>query len=326
MSSQQANAESPWLLLIGSIAGENKTARQRIWRALKASGAGTLRDGVYLLPNSAATRAVFREQADEIAAMGGSAHLLSIEAEDAEQEKFFKSLFDRSARYAELSDDIARCKSALRTHDEAEARRELTTLRRELTALVAIDFFAGASRRQVEHALDDLEIAFNKRFAPDEPHAAKGEILKRERARYQRRTWATRERPWVDRIACAWLIRRFIDSKAKFVWLKKPKDCPKGAVGYDFDGAEFTHVGARVSFEVLAASFELDHDPGIARLGRLVHCLDVGGVPVPEAAGFAAILSGARGSQPSDDKLLQSISAVLDALYLTYQDTQGGTA
>ena len=325
MSSQRAVAESPWLLLISSIAGENKTARQRVWRALKASGAGTLRDGVYLLPNSEAARAQFLEQADGIAALGGAAHLLSVHARDAAQDTLFRSLFDRAARYAELSDAIERTKTALRSRDEAEARRELTVLRRELAAVVAIDFFAGPARRQVEHALDDLEAAFNRRFSPGEPHAANGEVLKRVRAQYRRRTWATRERPWVDRIACAWLIRRFIDPKAKFVWLKKPKDCPKGAVGYDFDGAEFTHVGARVSFEVLAASFELDRDPGIARLGRLVHYLDVGGVPVPEAEGFAAILRGARAQQPSDDKLLQSMSAVLDALYSTYQNAQGGT-
>ncbi len=314
----------PWLLLVSSIAGENKTARQRIWRALKASGAGTLRDGVYVLPNSDAARTVFQEQADDIIEMGGSAQLLAIDAEGDEQEQWFKSLFDRSDRYTELFSEIDRIKRAVRTLDEAQARRDVAAVRRDLEALAAIDFFPGAPRQQVEHALEELEGAFNKRFSPDEPHAAKGHVPKRDRAEYKGRIWATRERPWVDRIASAWLIRRFIDPKAKFVWIKKPKDCPKHALGFDFDGAEFTHIGARVSFEVLSASFGLDHDHGIARLGRLVHYLDIGGVPVPEAAGFAAILAGARAQQPSDDKLLQSMSAVLDALYTTYQDTHGG--
>jgi hypothetical protein len=106
--------------------------------------------------------------------------------------------------------------------------------------------------------------------------------------------------------------------------LKKPKDCPKTALGFDFDGAEFTHIGARVTFEVLAASFGLDNDRAIARLGALVHYLDVGGIPVPEAAGFAAIMAGARAQQANDDKLLQSMRAVLDALYTSYSQLPGG--
>ncbi|HZP65831.1 MAG TPA: chromate resistance protein ChrB domain-containing protein [Rudaea sp.] len=314
----------PWLLLIGSIAGENKTARQRIWRALKASGAGTLRDGVYVLPNSEAARASFEEQAQDIVSTGGTAHVLTIEAEGAEQEQRFKAMFDRRDSYAALVREIDRIKTSIAKLDEAAARRELVAVRRESAALMAIDFFPGASRRQVEHALLDLEAAFTARFSPDEPHAAKGHVPRRERSRYKGRTWATRERPWVDRIASAWLIRRFIDPKAKIVWLKRPKDCPKHALGFDFDGAEFTHIGARVTFEVLAASFGLEQDPAIARLGRLVHCLDIGGVPVPEAPGFAAILAGARMQQPNDDKLLRSMSGVLDALYTSYRDPNGG--
>ena len=313
-----------WVLLVNSITGENKTARQRIWRALKASGAGTLRDGVYLLPDSKASRAVFQEQANEIIAMGGTAHQLTIDAENAQQEQEFKALFDRGAEYARLLREIGRTKATLRTLDEADARRDVANMRRDLAALVAVDFFPGAPRQQVEHALDELEAAFNKRFSPDEPHAAKGHVPRRERAQYKGKLWATRERPWVDRIASAWLIRRFIDPKAKFLWLKKPKDCPKNALGFDFDGAQFTHLGARVTFEVLAASFGLEHDAGITRLGELVHYLDVGGVLVPEAPGFAAILTGARAKQLDDDKLLQGMSTVLDALYTTYRDPQGG--
>jgi hypothetical protein len=99
----------------------------------------------------------------------------------------------------------------------------------------------------------------------------------------------------VDRVASAWLIRRFIDPDARFLCLKEPQDCPPEAVGFDFDGAEFTHLGARITFEVLMASFDLDEDRALRRIGALVHYLDVGGIPVPEATGFAAILAGAAG-------------------------------
>lgn len=317
-----AKKAGAWLLLISSIAGDNKAARQRIWRALKAGGAATLRDGVYVLPQSGPARRAFAEQADVIAAAGGSAQVLAACSASSEQELWFKSLFDRGERYAGLVAEIDRIGTGLSTADENDARRDISALRRDLLALVAIDFFPGAPRRQVERALADLETAFNGRFSPGEPHASAGQIPKRDIAGYQGRTWATRERPWVDRVASAWLIRRFIDPKARFAWLKTPKDCPKKALGFDFDGAEFTHVGARVTFEVLAASFGLDRDPGIARIGRLVHCLDIGGVPVPEAAGFTAILAGARATHASDDELLEAMSTTLDALHAAFQQPQ----
>src|SRR5215475_15008278 len=91
-----------WLLLVSSVSGDNKTARMRIWRALKACGAGALRDGVYLLPDSAAARDVFREQADEVIATGGTANLLTVAADGEAQQRQFVALFDRSADYAAI--------------------------------------------------------------------------------------------------------------------------------------------------------------------------------------------------------------------------------
>ena len=316
-------APAPWLLLVSSVAGDNKSARMRIWRALKASGAGALRDGVYVLPDSAAARAVFRQQAEDVVATGGTATVLAVAADGEAQQRQFVALFDRDPEYAELLKSVEGIRRGLARMDEADARRNVAGLRRDIAALTAIDFFPGPAREQLEHAFGDLEAAFNAKFSPDEPHPAHGRIPKRARADYRGRAWATRQRPWVDRIASAWLIRRFIDPKAKFVWLKKPKDCPKGALGFDFDGAEFSHVGARVTFEVLVASFDLEHDAALVRLGQLVHHLDTGGVPVPEAAGFAAILAGARSQQVDDNKLVQAMSPVLDALYASYRDTQG---
>lgn len=315
--------KTPWLMLVSSLSGQTQTARMRVWRALKTAGAGALRDGVYVLPNTDNARAVFDEQAAEVIAAEGTAQIVAFASRDPAQQKVLTALFDRCGDYSELFGRLDALHARLKKLSEVEARRELAALRREVGAVAETDFFPDASRRQVESALADAETALNARFSPDEPHARRGDMPHCDPAKYRGRVWATREHLWIDRVASAWLIRRFIDPKAKFLWLKKPKDCPKTAIGFDFDGAQFTHIGARVTFEVLAAGFDLDKDRAIARIGALVHYLDVGGIPVPEAAGFAAIMTGARAAQPDDDKLLQGMGAVLDALHAGYTEPHG---
>jgi hypothetical protein len=290
----------------------------RIWRALKAAGAGSLRDGAYLLPNGERSREVFEEQGAEIRAAGGLVQILSFDAESDEQNAGLTALFDRTAEYSEAIGRLDSLRGELGKLAETEARQRLAAIGREVAAIGTRDFFPGEPRRQMEEALADGEAALNARFVPDEPHPAQRKIRPRERKDYRGRTWATREHLWIDRVASAWLIRRFIDRKAKFLWLSHVKDCPKRAVGFDFDGAEFTHVGSKVTFEVLVSSFRLEEDSGLIRLGALVHHLDVGGIPIAEAPGFATIMAGARSLQPDDDALLKAMTPVLDSLYASY--------
>ena len=308
-----------WLLLITNLPGRNPTLRMRIWRALKASGAGLMRDGVYVLPNSAASRRVLEEQGDEIKAGGGLVQIVSFNAETAEQNAALIAMFDRTAEYGEAIQRLDELKRELSKLREPEARQRLAAIGREVAVIMARDFFPGEPRKQMEGILQDSAAAVDARFTPDEPHAAQQRKIHRlERNDYRGRTWATREHLWVDRVASAWLIQRFIDPDAKFLWLKRTADCPKRAVGFDFDGAQFTHVDSKVTFEVLLMSFSLEHDPGLARLGQLVHHLDVGGVPTADGPGFASILTGAREVLPNDHALLKAMAPVLDNLYTAY--------
>jgi hypothetical protein len=310
---------TPWLALITNLPGRNATLRMRIWRALKASGAGLLRDGVYVLPDSERSRSVLEAQAQEITQVpGGIAHILSFEADSQQQNTALIALFDRTPEYAEAIRSLDTLTRELARLREPEARQRLVNASREVAALVERDFFPGESAKQLEAALSDAEAALNARFAPDEPHAAHHKIRQRERKDYRGRIWATRERLWIDRVASAWLIRRFIDPEAKFLWLKRIKDCPKRALGFDFDGAEFTHLDSKVTFEVLVASFGLEGDRGLTRLGALVHHLDLGGIPTAEGPGFTAIMTGARALYQGDDALLKAMLPVLDTLYAAY--------
>jgi hypothetical protein len=308
-----------WLLLVINVPGQNQTLRMRIWRALKAAGAGLLRDGVYVLPGTPDFERVFKEQAQEIRTVAGSAHILHFDASTNLQEKALIALFDRTDDYIELYARLESWQKKLPKLSELGARKTLTMISREAAALKATDIFPGKTAKQMRRALNEAEAALNAHFSPAEPRPAHRQIVHRQIKDFQGRTWATRERMWIDRVCSAWLIRRFIDPKARFVWLSDVKNKPKKALGFDFDGAEFTHVDSKVTFEVLVTSFGLDGDRGLTRLGQLVHFLDVGGIPVAEAQGLAAIVSGARSLHPNDDGLLLFINPALDSLYHSYR-------
>jgi hypothetical protein len=309
-----------WLLLVINLPGRRQTLRMRVWRALKTGGAGPLRDGVYVLPNSTGSRQLFAEQARKIQAGGGTAQILPFNSDTQQQQAAMRTLFDRSRHYVSGRRQLDVFKRAVAKLGEVEARRRLAVLRRESAALAVVDFFPGEARAQMELALVDAEAALNARYSPDEPQAIRRKIVRLERKDYRGKVWATRERLWVDRVCSAWLIRRFIDPKAKFTWLKPGAGCPKRAIGFDFADAPFTHVGTQVTFEVLVTSFGLEHDPALARLGALVHYLDTGGIPVPEAAGLSAILAGARVQQQDDDSVLKAMTWFLDCLYSAYSE------
>ncbi|MBD5801770.1 Chromate resistance exported protein [Azoarcus sp. Aa7] len=303
-----------WLFLILSLPTENATARMRAWRALKASGAAVLRDGVYVLPDREACRTTVERIAADLREGGGTAHVLHAqESGDAS----FHALFDRGADYAGLLADIAQLRATLSADTAPEALKQTRKLRKAFGALADIDFFPGLAQPQADAALQDLELALARSLSPDEPQSVADAIERLQPVDYQGRSWATRRRPWVDRLASAWLIRRFIDPQARLLWLASPADCPADALGFDFDGATFTHVGARVTFEVLLANFGLDQ-PALQRLGALVHYLDVGGVQPPEAAGVESVLAGLRDTLADDDQLLATAAGVFDGLLVAF--------
>src|SRR5215469_9101744 len=190
-----------WLLLVTNLPGHNPTLRMRLWRALKAAGAGLLRDGAYLLPNGERSRQVLAEQGAEIKAAGGLVQLLSFDAESTDQNVELVALFDRTEEYSEGVRRLDALKKELGKLSEPEARQRLAIVAREVAAVVARDFFPGEPRKQMEGALADAEAALNGRFAPEEPHAAHRKIRRRERKNYRGRIWATRERLWIDRVA-----------------------------------------------------------------------------------------------------------------------------
>jgi len=304
-----------WIALVTSLPTENATARMRAWRALKASGAAVLRDGVYLLPELESCRNTFEAVAAEIRSAEGSALLLRVEEPAGAA---FAERFDRGEAYAALLAEIATTGLGLSAEIAADTLKQARRLRKAYTGLVAIDFFPGEAVKQVELALDELELKTARVLSPDEPQPLYAAITRLDVGQYRGRTWATRRRPWVDRLASAWLIRRFIDPEATLLWLATPAECPADALGFDFDGAAFSHVGGRVTFEVLLASFGLE-TPALLRFGGLVHFLDVGGIQPPEAVGIESMLAGLRDTVTDDDRLLDLAGSLFDGLLATFE-------
>lgn len=319
-----AMKDSAWQLLILSLPTRGASARMRLWRGLKALGAAALRDGAYLLPESEASQAALAELAREAEADQGAAWLLSVRA-SPEQDMALRALFDRSEQYAALGGDIEAMQVRLTASapDTASLKKTLRALRRQFEQLCAIDYYpSGPARQHAADALARLEQASRSRLFPEEPTSQAASIARLDIADYQGRAWATRRGLWVDRLASAWLIRRCIDPQARFLWLARIEDCPADALGFDYDGAAFSHVGEqaaeRVTFETLLASFGLEADPALMHLGAMVHALDVGGrgtQAAPEAAGFELMLRGLKARISDDEQLLAEGGRLLDDLY-----------
>lgn len=305
-----------WLILTCTLPSTPSGLRVRIWRALKATACAPLRDGVYLLPASAPTAADLWAIEADIREGGAAAHMLALQARDGAQEAEFRALFDRGAAYKEFGQSLKQARQSLRGGGSEQSLRQcLRTLGQSWQALRATDFFPGPASQAAEAGWSALQQEVQQQLSPGEPTARGARVEQLQASAFRGKTWATRKRPWVDRLATAWLVIRFIDAGARFAWLSTPVKCPRGAIGFDFDGARFSHEGERVTFEVVAHAFGLDGEPGLRRLGELVHFIDVGGIEVDEAAGVQTLVRGLQALHAGDDALLAASLPVFDSLH-----------
>jgi hypothetical protein len=312
-------AFSSWVALITNLPLDDAALRMRIMRTLEATGCAVLRDGVYLLPDSPPHRKSFGKLGEYInAARGGGAHFLAFQSMDAAQEASFRALFDRSREYAELVKIVEGMRAGFGISEPTAIARVLSKQRRELASMIALDFFPGAARTHATHVLDELERQVYTMMFPDEPATA---ALARRDGEFTRRAWATRKPLLADRLASAWLIRRFIDPEAIMVWLDKGQALPEGAVGFCFDEARFRSRNNRVGFEELLVAFGLEQHHALKRVGALVHFLDAGGPAVAEAPGVDTLLQGAYRRNKDEDELLAEAETTFDLLYDAYFDT-----
>jgi hypothetical protein len=189
----------------------------------------------------------------------------------------------------------------------------LNKQRRDFEAISALDFFPSEIQERARSAITVAEAAVHKLLFPARTAAAD-----KTSEHYLRRIWVTRRPLWADRLACAWLIRRFVDPEGGVQWLEKAQASPANAVGFAFDGARFGNSATQITFEVMLERFDLAHNAALAKIGAIVHYLEVRDNPVPEAAGVQTLLQGASRRSTSDDELLAEAEKTFDLLYEAY--------
>jgi hypothetical protein len=287
---------------------------------LQRIGAVTIKSSVYALPQSEQAAEHFQWLVREIGAAGGEASVCEAAFVDGLTDGQIEALF-RTARDSEYAAVAGETEELLRglpagrgldPQTRAEVESAMSRLRRRLAEIAAIDFFAAPSRQLVEAALQRLE----RRLYPAAPRRSKSPGTAKP-GRKKGRTWVTRQGVYIDRIASAWLVRRFIDAQARFRFVEERSYRPAAdEVRFDMFDAEYTHEGELCTFEVLLSRFGLD-DPGLRAVGEMVHDIDLrdGKFARPETAGLERVIDGITRKHAKDQERLAQGAAVLDALY-----------
>ena len=320
-----------WCLLIHQLPPKPLYLRARIRQRLARVGAVALKNSVYVLPHSESSVEDFQWIAEEAVAGGGEAFLCAAEflgrPSDGEIEERFRR--DRAADYEELSTQARELLRQTRhagagVPAEGELSSRASRLKKRLGEVSALDFFAAPERAAAEALLRQLETRLH-RGAPAQARTG-GEGAGRQRfEELAGLTWVTRKGVHVDRIASAWLIRRFIDPTARFRFADSQRpEAAAGEVRFDTAGGEFTHEGDRCTFEVLIEKFQPDTQ-ALRPVAQIIHDIDLKDSKFgrPEVPGIDRLVAGIAMAHREDEERLARGSAVFEDLYEYFRKNKG---
>ncbi len=321
-----------WLLFIHQLPSHPSNLRVTTWRRLQQLGAIPLKQAVYALPDTADAREDFEWLKTEVKAAGGDASVFAADNVDAWSDDVLVEEFRRVRQelYEELARDVeqalkraARARRPKGTRAPA-LRRLLDIFRERLVAAEKIDFFGSAGRDRVLTLLRQLEERIEGTSRQPEPFG-QGDRSGR-MASFQGRLWITRPRPGVDRMASAWLIRRFIDRQARFGFAADRESVPDHGVPFDMFGVEFSHQGEGCTFETLCSISGLD-GPALSRIAAIVHDLDLkdGRFGAAECSTVGAMIEGLQLAHQNDDALLEHGMTLFDSLYRSFEQASRAT-
>ena len=319
-----------WLLLVHQLPAKPAYLRVKIWRRLQALGAVTVKNSVYVLPATEQTQEDFEWLLKEIAGGGGEGLICEARLVDGLSDEEVHAMFNkaRDADYDALAKDARALGDVLAGEVDAatraEAQSKLARLKADAARIAALDFFGANGRETVDGLLAALDASLRENGPMGEIRDALsaagdgGDAL-------TGRVWVTRQGVHVDRIASAWLIRRFIDPEARFKFVPAKGYAPgPGELRFDMFEAEFTHEGDRCTFEVLLARAGLT-DPALAAIGEIVHDIDLkdGKFGRAEAVGVAHLIEGLSAAHQEDQARVERGAAMLDDLYEYFRAKRG---
>ncbi len=296
-----------WLLLLYGLPGKSGGARVSLWRQLKKSGALAFKTSASLLPDTAEHDERFQWLAQQVREAGGEATLLRVsEIEGVRPEELMRQFNEaRAADYEVLRTGLSRL--AAKKKPTAADCAELERCAQQFEEIRRVDFFE-CPRAQ------DVEMLLARAAGRDGKPKKAGLVLQAKK--YAGRAWLTRPRPHIDRVGSAWLIRKFIDPMAKFVFATDPARHPE-ALPFDMAGAEFSHHGEDCTFETLVKRFGVD-DATVRRIAEIVHDVDLGDEKFGrmEGRGLDLVLRGWAKANVSDEEILHRGGECFEALYL----------
>jgi hypothetical protein len=324
------DAQRPrWLLLIHQLPHKPPYTRVKIWRRLQALGAIAIKNTVYALPAGDQAREDLEWIVREIERSNGESFIIEARflhgLRDADVEAMFNAA--RDADYLELRRDLETAlgrlpkRGGLKPDLKRELETELVRLKRRFADVGAIDFF-GASGREIVAA---VMASYESRLAPTPPPAS--DLARAARAKLTDRVWVTRRGMFVDRIASAWLIRRFIDPKAHFKYVSGKGYRPEpGELRFDMFEGEYTHEGDACTFEVLVARLGID-DRALKPIAEIVHDIDIKDEKYghEQTSGIQSLITGIASTSETDDERLERGSKVFDDLYDFFRKRKSST-
>lgn len=324
-----------WILLIHQLPPQPTNLRVRTWRRLQKLGAVSIKNSVYVLPFNEKTYEDFQWLKQEIESAGGEAtvfHAGSVEgATDGEIISSFRK--GRDEEYVSVTADLNGLTGTVREQKRgghitagrlSKYEAELDKLHQELERIISIDFFDAPARSTAIAAYDRCRKALREFQSREKEstRAGSGTGDLSDLAKYQGRRWVTRHNLFIDRLASIWLVRRFIDKRARFYYVADGKTIA-GGVSFDMYGAEFTHRGEDCTFETMIKEFGLSGDPALSAIAEIVHDIDLkdGKFNRSEAAGLNLVVRGLADTLNDDRKLVQQSIPIFDGLYEVLSQT-----
>ncbi len=320
-----------WLFLVHQIHTPNSKERVKVWRAIRKTGAVLYRNSVYVLPYGKERLEDFQWVCQQINDSKGEASIFISNAESKKEDAAIETLFRkaRSEDYAALIATAGRLMSRINSSRKRKRwpdsgrsvfHKESNQMREQFEEMRKIDFFSNPLSKKAQQMLNDISARL---ISPEDPMTSES-VKNYSRKDFQGKTWTTRENIHIDRVCSAWLIRRFIDPSAKFVFGPE-KSLPAGAIPFDVFGAEFGHHGEDCTFETMVKAFAI-RDPAITEISEIIHDVDLKDHKFgrSEANGLNLVIRSLSDSIKDDHRVLEIGSSILDGLYQTFSEQKKG--